>query len=159
MDIHKTYIHFSSKGRLILISVIAPGALSHYVSNITTQYKNSALRLILFTSRGIFFSLQLHPWHMEILGPGTESERKLQPTSQLRQHQILRPTVPGQGSNQHLCSELSHCNRILNPLHDSRNSGNYYFNKNIYSIAKTLIWNKPVKIILCSNYYKHHNAC
>ena len=34
-------------------------------------------------------------------GPGIGSEPQVQPMSHLQQHQILQPTVPGWGSNQH----------------------------------------------------------
>ena len=43
---------------------------------------------------GVFcfvFLSWLHPQHMEIPGPGTESEPHLQPMPQLQQHRILNP--------------------------------------------------------------------
>ena len=47
---------------------------------------------------------------------------------------------PGQGSNPRLCSNLSHCSQILNPLHHSRNS--LFFKK---TKTKT-----KIKFILCT---------
>ena len=41
---------------------------------------------------------------------------------QLWQCQILQPSVLGWGSNLHLCSNLSCCSQILNPLHHGGNS-------------------------------------
>ena len=38
-----------------------------------------------------FFLFQPHPWHMEVPGPGTESEPHLPPIPQLWQCQILNP--------------------------------------------------------------------
>ena len=38
-----------------------------------------------------FLILWRHPWHMEVPGPGIESELQLQPTPHLQQHQILNP--------------------------------------------------------------------
>ena len=63
---------------------------------------------------------------MEVPSSGTESE------PHLRQCWIIQPTVLGQGLNQHLCSDLSHCSCILNPLCQGRNpqtefSGCYIF--------------------------------
>ena len=54
--------------------------------------------------------------------PGTESEPQLWPMPRLRQHQILYPTVLGQGWNLCLCSDQIHCSWIVNPLCPSRNS-------------------------------------
>ena len=64
----------------------------------------------------------LHSWHMEVPGQGTESELQLRPTPQLRQWWILEPTVPGWGSNPHLCSDSRCCSQVLNPLHHGGNS-------------------------------------
>ena len=60
------------------------------VSNLNLFFKN------------FFFFLLPHPQHMEVPGPGTESEPQLQPIWQMR--------------------DPSPCNRILNPLHHSKNS-------------------------------------
>ena len=38
-----------------------------------------------------FFFFLLHPWLMEIPGPGSKSKSQLQPVPQLRQRQILNP--------------------------------------------------------------------
>ena len=47
---------------------------------------------ICLTPRGHFFFLfLLHPWHMEVPGPGIESKLKPQSMPQLQQHQILNP--------------------------------------------------------------------
>ena len=69
-----------------------------------------------------FFFEWLHPWHMEVLGPETESEPQLQPIPQLWQHLIIQPTVPGQGLNSCLHSDPSCCSQILNLLNHSGNS-------------------------------------
>ena len=65
-----------------------------------------------------FFFQWLHPWHMEVTGPETESE--------LQQHcsnsVSFNPLHQAGGSHLYLCSDPGHCNGILNPLHHSRNS-------------------------------------
>ena len=38
-----------------------------------------------------FFLFQLHMWHMEVPGPGIESDMQWQPIPQLWQQQILKP--------------------------------------------------------------------
>ena len=63
-----------------------------------------------------------HPQHMEVPGPGTKSEPLLWPTLQLWQCWILRPTVPGWGSNLHLSSDPSCYSWILNQPRHSWNS-------------------------------------
>ena len=40
----------------------------------------------------------------------------------LQQRRTLQPTALGWGLNLRLCSDLSHCSWILNPLHHNRNS-------------------------------------
>ena len=54
-------------------------------------------------------------------GQGTEPKPQLWPTPQVQQ-QILQSTVPHQGSNSLLSSDLGWCSQILNPLWHSRNS-------------------------------------
>ena len=59
----------------------------------------------------IFFFKWLNPQCMEVSVPGIESKLELW------QCQILYPTIPGWGTNLHLCSDPGHCSWILNPLH------------------------------------------
>ena len=57
-----------------------------------------------------FFFKWQHVQHMEVLGPGVESEL------QLWQCQVLFPAALGRGSYLRLHSNPSHCSWILNPL-------------------------------------------
>ena len=69
-----------------------------------------------------FFSFFFFNGHTHNIGnSGIESEPQ-QTMLKLQQGWILQPTLPGQRSNLHLCSDPSHHSRILNPLDHSRNS-------------------------------------
>ena len=61
----------------------------------------------------LFVFLWTHSEHMEVPGPGTESELHLWPLPQLWQCWILYPTASGWGLNSHLHSDLSHCSQFL----------------------------------------------
>ena len=68
-----------------------------------------------------------HPQHMNVLGPGTESEPQLRTTGQQPQCWILWPTVRGQGLNPGLHSDPSCCSQMFKPLCHSGNSRNLRF--------------------------------
>ena len=107
------------------------------LKSLTMQHINEmlifSLLVHLYTSFGtkdcliscFLFLFWLHPWHMEVPGPGTESMPQLQPAPQPWQCQIRYPTALGWGSNPHL--RLSSCSRILNPLQYSGNSCSLFF--------------------------------
>lgn len=67
-----------------------------------------------------------HSQHMEASRPGAVSEPQLRPTLQL-QPQILLTHFEGWGSNPCFHRDSSHCSRILNPPHHSRNSSKTHF--------------------------------
>ena len=81
---------------------------------------------ILFYFLLFFKILWPHSQHMKVPRSGIESKLQLRSKMQLWQQWTLQPTVPGMGLNTHLCSDLSHCSWILNPLCHSRSS--LYFN-------------------------------
>ena len=56
--------------------------------------------------------LWLYLQDMKVPGPGVESKLQLSQLDPLTH-------CTGQGSNRCLCSDLSHCSQILNPLHHS----------------------------------------
>ena len=68
-----------------------------------------------------FLILWLHRWHMEVPGPGTDSEAQLWATLDPLTHCARRR------SNPDLHSDLSHCGWILNPRRHSRNSVFFIF--------------------------------
>ena len=82
----------------------------------TTFFLSFSISFCLF-----FFFSWPHLHHMEVPVPGTESEQQLQ------QHQILEPPAAGQGSNPRLCSNASHCCRVLNPRCQGGNPPSHLF--------------------------------
>ena len=71
----------------------------------------------------------MHPWHMEVPGPGTESQPQLEPMPRLQQHLILKATALSPGSNSGLFGNQRHGRQILNPLSHSNNSKKFSFYK------------------------------
>ena len=79
-----------------------------------------------------FLILWPHPRHTEVPWPRTDSKSQLWP--------IPLTHVLGQLLNPHLHSDLSHCSRILNPLHHGGNATLYLFkrHRSLNTMSKAL---------------------
>ena len=65
--------------------MVSTSSRTQYVSNTAPHTLLSAV----FHEILKYFMKELHLWHVEVPGPGRESEPQLQPMPQLRQHPIL----------------------------------------------------------------------
>ena len=89
----------------------SPGPFSGSV----IHYEDSRTQCIVILTANFFF-LWPHPWHIEVSGPGIESSNPVL--------SILCPLThcTGPDLNLHLCSNLSLCSWILNPLCHGENA-------------------------------------
>ena len=129
------------------------------LKSLTMQHINEmlifSLLVHLYTSFGtkdcliscFLFLFWLHPWHMEVPGPGTESELQLWPTPQLQQCRILNPLYWARDWAQQWPEPLQRQHQILGPQHHSGNSS--FFLKNVFS--PVIIYS--LKTIVVIEYY------
>ena len=91
---------------------------------------------------------------MEVSGPGTESEAHLGPMLHCNNSRSLTHCA-GQGIELALLSNLSRCNRILNPLCHSRNSDFCGF---LFSLSLLPLYSYNQTCSLCSILFSHEKA-
>ena len=109
------------------------GTVSNTVSPCSkVVYTNKPLHCLFIS----FFPFQLHPQHMEVPGPGIESEPELQ---QLWQHRILNPLCWARDQT----SATTETSQIINLPHHSGNS-----HQDFYSVYSAIYKNHSNYLLL-----------